>query len=366
MFVKSLELCDFRNYDSLKINFEQGVNIFYGDNAQGKTNILEAIFLGGTTKSHKGSKDKELIKMDKAESHIRLMIDKNGFEHKIDMHIKRNKSKGIAIDGIPIKKSSQLIGLANMVFFSPEDLSIIKDGPGERRRFIDMELCQLDKLYLFHLTKYNQVLNQRNHLLKQVGMNRELLETLSIWDDQLVEYGKMIIKRRMEFIDQLNEIIVDIHQKLSGGKEELQVKYEPNIPIDQFERKLSQVREKDLFVKNTSVGPHRDDISFLIKGVDLRKYGSQGQQRTSALSLKLAEIEMVKRVVGEKPVLLLDDVLSELDRNRQNHLLDSIDGIQTIVTCTGLEEFVNKRMVVDQIYRVKHGTVINEKIGGCI
>lgn len=361
MFVKSLELCNFRNYMNLSIQFSNGVNIFYGDNAQGKTNILEAIYLGGTTKSHKGSKDKELIMMDKPEAHVRLLIDKDGFTHKIDMHLKRSKSKGIAIDGIPIKKSSELIGLAHMVFFSPEDLSIIKNGPGERRRFIDMELCQLDKVYLHNLTKYNKILNQRNHLLKQVGLNKELLDTLSIWDLQLTEYGKLIVQRRNQFIEQLNTVIFDIHKRLSGNKEELFIKYVPNTPPGDLEMKLEQNQSKDIFTKSTSVGPHRDDIQFLIKGVDLRKYGSQGQQRTSALSLKLAEIEMVKKVIGEKPVLLLDDVLSELDRNRQNYLLDSIKDIQTIVTCTGLEEFVNNRMVMNQIYEVINGTVLNKK-----
>ncbi|SET51668.1 DNA replication/repair protein RecF [[Clostridium] polysaccharolyticum] len=361
MFVKSLELCNFRNYTDLNIEFSSGVNILYGDNAQGKTNILEAIYIGGTTKSHKGSKDKELIMMEKPEAHIRLLVDRKGFTHKVDMHLKRNKSKGIAIDGIPIKKSSELIGLAHMVFFSPEDLSIIKNGPGERRRFIDMELCQLDKLYLHNLIKYNKVLNQRNHLLKQIGLNQNLMDTLSVWDAQLVEYGKMIVRRRNEFVNQLNEIIFDIHKKLSGNKEELFIEYVPNISSDMFETKLIQARSKDVITKNTSVGPHRDDIQFLIKGIDLRKFGSQGQQRTAALSVKLAEIEMVKKIIGERPVLLLDDVLSELDRNRQNYLLDSIKDIQTIVTCTGLEEFVNNRMIMDQIYEVVNGTVLNKK-----
>lgn len=361
MFVKSLELCNFRNYTDLSMQFSDGVNILYGDNAQGKTNILEAIYLGGTTKSHKGSKDRELIKMEQPEAHVRLLIDKDGFTHKIDMHLKRSKSKGIAIDGIPIKKSLELIGLAHMVFFSPEDLSIIKNGPGERRRFIDMELCQLDRVYLHNLTKYNKILNQRNHLLKQVGLNNALLETLSIWDMQLTQYGTYIVERRNQFIEQLNTIIFDIHKRLSGNKEELFIKYVPNTVSSDLEMRLAQSQKKDIITKNTSIGPHRDDIQFLIKGIDLRKYGSQGQQRTSALSLKLAEIEMVKTVIGEKPVLLLDDVLSELDRNRQNYLLDSIKDIQTIVTCTGLEEFVNNRMVMDQIYEVINGTVLNKK-----
>lgn len=361
MFVKSLELCNFRNYDNLNIEFSDGVNILYGNNAQGKTNILEAIYLSATTKSHKGSKDKEIIKMGCPESHVRVFFDKDGFTHKVDMHLKRTKSKGIAIDGIPIRRSSELIGLAHMVFFSPEDLSIIKNGPGERRRFIDMGLSQVDKVYLHNLTKYNKILNQRNHLLKQASFNSKLLDTLSIWDLQLVECGNLVINQRKIFIEQLNEIIFDIHKKLSGNQEELFIQYMPNTMPDDFEIKLSKVRDKDLILKSTSVGPHRDDIQFLIKGNDLRKYGSQGQQRTSALSLKLAEIEIIRNSVCENPVLLLDDVLSELDRNRQNYLLDSIKDIQTIVTCTGLEEFVNNRMIMDQIYEVVNGTVINKK-----
>ncbi|SFS04791.1 DNA replication/repair protein RecF [Anaeromicropila populeti] len=366
MIIKSLELSDFRNYNHLNISFSECVNIFYGDNAQGKTNILESVYLGGTTKSHKGSKDKDLIMIEKPEAHIRMLVEKKGFPHKIDMHLRRNKTKGIAIDGLPIKKSSQLIGLINLIFFSPEDLSIIKNGPGERRRFIDMELCQLDKVYLNNLLKYNHVLNHRNHLLKQIGLQKELLETLSIWDEQLVYFGSQIIERRSLFIEQLNSIIFNIHKRLSGEKEELIIQYEPNVEKDQFYSKVNTNRNRDFILKSTSIGPHRDDIQFLIKNIDLRKYGSQGQQRTSALSLKLAEIEMVRQITGEKPVLLLDDVLSELDRNRQNYLLDNINDIQTIITCTGLEEFVNKRMVLDQVYKVVNGTVVKEEIGGFI
>lgn len=362
MVIKSLELSDFRNYNSLSLNFYDGTNILYGDNAQGKTNILEAIYVGATTKSHKGSKDREIIKLDKEESHIRILIEKNHITYKIDMHLKKNKTKGIAINGIPIRKSGELIGLTHVIFFSPEDLSIIKNGPSERRKFIDMELCQLDQIYLYNLSKYNKIINQRNNLLKQIGYKRELLDTLSVWNMQLMEYGSKIIERRAQFISQMNDIIYGIHKKLSGGKEELVVKYEPNVEIDLFETKLSQSMERDINTKMTNVGPHRDDISFFIMDHDIRKFGSQGQQRTSALSLKLAEIELVKKTVNDTPILLLDDVLSELDRNRQNYLLDSIHDIQTIVTCTGLEEFINNRLTVDKIYKVVEGTVVEEII----
>lgn len=360
MFVKSLELSNFRNYNTLSMNFKNGTNILYGDNAQGKTNILEAVYLAGTTKSHKGSKDKDIIQLNQEESHIRMFIEKNLIVHRIDIHLKKNKPKGVAIDGIPIRKSSELFGLINLVFFSPEDLSIIKNGPSDRRRFIDFELCQLDKLYLSDLTNYNKIINQRNNLLKQIGFKPELMETLSVWDIQLCEFGRRIIKRRTQFILELNEIVYGIHKRLSGGKEELVIKYEPNVLSEDMEAKVEKQREKDVFYKQTSIGPHRDDICFTIKDIDIRKFGSQGQQRTSALSLKLAEIELVRQTIKEEPILLLDDVLSELDRNRQNYLLNSIEGIQTMITCTGLEEFVANRFHIDKLYRVVEGSVTVE------
>jgi DNA replication and repair protein RecF len=367
MIIKSLELNNFRNYDTLAMEFHNNINIIYGDNAQGKTNILEAIYICGTTKSHKGSKDKEIIKLDKDESHIRIYVEKDKMNHKIDMHLKKNRTKGIAIDGVPIKKSSELIGFVNIIFFSPEDLSIIKNGPGERRRFIDMELCQLDKLYLYNLTKYNKILNQRNNLLKQISFNRELMDTLSIWNMQLLEYGLKIIQRRKEFIGELNKIIYGIHKKLSGEKEELIIKYEPNITVDLFKNKLDKSIERDINMKTTTIGPHRDDILFLIGNIDIRKFGSQGQQRTSALSLKLAEIKLVKETVNDMPILLLDDVLSELDRNRQNYLLDSLNEIQTIITCTGLEEFIKNKITINKTYKIVEGTIMNENsLGGNI
>ncbi|BCJ92435.1 DNA replication and repair protein RecF [Anaerocolumna cellulosilytica] len=360
MYIKTLELKDYRNYNTLFMDFHDRINILYGDNAQGKTNILESIYVCATTKSHKGSKDREIIKMDKEESHIRLHVERDGVIHKIDMHLKKNKPKGVAINGIPIKKTSELFGIVNIVFFSPEDLSIIKNGPAERRRFIDLELCQIDKVYLYNLANYNKIITQRNNLLKQISFNRKLLDTLSIWDMQLVEYGTKIMERRDSFISQLNEIVYEIHKKLSGNKEHLRIQYEPNVAVKDFKSKLENTLERDIATKMTNYGPHRDDISFFNGSQDLRKFGSQGQQRTSALSLKLAEIELVKIVTKDKPILLLDDVLSELDRNRQTHLLNSIHDIQTIITCTGLEEFIANRMEFDKTYRVVEGTVTDE------
>ena len=355
MIIKTLELADFRNYETLNISFDKGTNILFGDNAQGKTNILEAIYISATTKSHKGSKDKEIIHFDKEEAHIRTYLEKEDVEYRVDMHLRKNKSKGIAIDGQKIKKAADLLGLLNVVFFSPEDLSIIKNGPAERRRFADIELCQLDSFYLYNLNNYNKIINQRNKLLKDMYFNQNLKETLNIWDSQLVSYGSKIIERREAFADQLCEIIGDIHKKLSGGKEDLIVKYEPDLRIDDFESRMKENQEKDIRFKLTSTGPHRDDFSFIVNGIDIRKYGSQGQQRTAALSLKLSEIELVKKMTKDTPLLLLDDVLSELDSNRQNYLLNSIGDIQTIITCTGLDEFINNRFKINRVYNITNG-----------
>ena len=360
MIIKKLELADYRNYESLELQFDKGTNILYGDNAQGKTNILESIYVAATTKSHKGSKDKEIVNFNKEEAHIRTYLEKEGVETRVDMHLRKSKSKGIAIDGQKIKKAADLLGLCNVVFFSPEDLGIIKNGPAERRRFMDMELCQLDSFYLYNLNHYNKIVNQRNKLLKDMYFHPELKDTLSIWDSQLVSFGSKIIERRRLFSDQLNEIIQDIHTKLSGGKENIHIQYEPDVEIEDFERNLRVNQDKDIKLKQTSVGPHRDDFSFLNGDIDLRKFGSQGQQRTAALSLKLSEIELVKKISKDTPILLLDDVLSELDSSRQNYLLNSIGDIQTIITCTGLEEFVNNRFEINKVYKVTDGVVTNE------
>ena len=360
MIIKSIELSNYRNYEHLLIEFDHGTNILYGDNAQGKTNILEAAFQSGTTKSHRSTKDKEIIRFGCEEGHIKTVVEKNNREYVIDMHLRAKGSKVVAINKIPIKKASELLGILNIVFFSPEDLNIIKNGPAERRRFIDMELCQLDKVYLSDLTNYNKALAQRNRLLHDISFNPSLMDTLFAWDQKLVEYGKSIIAKRKSFIEELNEIIGEIHSKISGGKEHLIIRYEPNIEDIFFGDELLKAKQKDLKLMQTTVGPHRDDILFMINDIDIRKFGSQGQQRTSALSLKLSEINLVERICNNTPVLLLDDVLSELDSNRQNYLLNSISDIQTIITCTGLEEFVKNRFQINKIFQVINGEVFEK------
>lgn len=295
MFVESLALENYRNYEHLSIQLSPGTNIFYGDNAQGKTNILEALYMCATTKSHRGSKDREVLRFGADDAHMRLMLCREQIGHKIDIHLKRNKSKGIAIDGIPIKKSGELFGLIHMICFSPEDLSMIKNGPGERRRFLDMELCQLDKVYLHDISNYNKIVNQRNNLLKQIGFDFSLKDTLDIWDMQMVNYGKRVIESRTAFIQRLNDWLGPIHSRLTGSREELRLVYEPSVSAENFEKQLAARREQDIRMKMSGTGPHRDDFLFMVQDIDIRKFGSQGQQRTAALSLKLAEIELVRQ-----------------------------------------------------------------------
>ncbi len=360
MVIKSLKLKNYRNYEFLDVTFDPKTNILYGDNAQGKTNILEALYLSGTTKSHRGTKDRDMIRFSCDESHLETVIEKRGTEFQIDMHLKKNSPKGIAINKIPIRKAADLFGMIHFVFFSPEDLNIIKEGPSGRRRFVDLELSQLDKVYLSNLSNYNRVINQRNSLLKNIGNQRELIETLDIWDLQLAEYGNKVIEARENFLKKMNSIISDIHYKLTGGRERISLTYEKSNGTLSLEQALMKNRERDIRMKSTSGGPHRDDICFMSGTLDIRKFGSQGQQRTAALSLKLSEIELVKELIKDTPVLLLDDVLSELDKHRQNYLLDSIHDIQTVITCTGLDEFVNNRFSINKIFHVKNGQVAKE------
>ena len=357
MFVESIELNNYRNFDSLKVEFSPGVNIFFGDNAQGKTNLLESIYVSGTLRSHRGSRDKELIRFGEDEAHIRLFFRKDSLSHRLDVHLKKNKSKGVAVDGVPVRRSGELLGMMHIVFFSPEDLNIIKNGPGERRRFLDLELCQLDKIYLTDLASYNHIVNQRNKLLKDLSVQPSLKDTLDIWDIQMAEYGRKIIDKRSEFIKELNETVRKIHGNLTGGLEELNVIYEPDCTAEKLESTICANRERDMRMRLTSAGPHRDDLCVMANGIDIRKYGSQGQQRTAALSLKLSEIYIVKRKIKDTPVLLLDDVLSELDSSRQNYLLDSISDIQTLITCTGLDDFISHQFQINKVFQVVQGTV---------
>ena len=364
MQIQKLLLQNFRNYESLSMEFSPGINILYGDNAQGKTNILEAIYLTATTKGIRNNKDKEMIRLGQESSHLCVFLEKGGIPHKIDMHLQAGKAKAAAIDGIRIKRSAELMGLMHTVSFSPGDLSMVKNGPSERRRFADMELCQLSPLYCSNLANYQKVLIQRNNLLHQIGYAPELKETIEVWDEQLVKYGKELIHQRAAFFEELSEIVKEKMKNLTGQTEVLEIFYEPETEAEKFIDVLKKTYSKDLMTKTTTHGPHRDDIRFCINKMNVRFFGSQGQQRTVVLALKLAEIELVRKKTGETPILLLDDVLSELDKNRQLQLLEEIKDVQTIVTCTGMEEVVNYKLKNKSqiVFYIENGTAKRKEL----
>lgn len=355
MYIKELSLGNFRTYDNVHIMLNQGINIFRGDNAQGKTNILESIYLCATARSHRTNQEKEVIKWDQTEAHIQLNVQKNTIEDRIDFHLTQ-KGKAVAVNRMPINKLGELFGILTVVMFSPEDLQLIKKSPKERRRFIDIEICQLDKMYYYALKQYHKVLKQRNLALKLYQKTRDE-SVIDIWDEQLKEYAEDVIKKRSEFITELNKIANIIHEDISGGKESLEVVYEPNVEVANFEIRLAKHRDKDLMSCSTSVGPHRDDMKFLIDGMDVKLYGSQGQQRTVVLAMKLAELSMMKKATGEWPILLLDDVLSELDDNRQKYLFHYTKDIQTLITCTGIEQSVWNTQKIGKLFNVTKGFV---------
>ncbi len=359
MKVKAIELKNYRNYESLDFRPDKNINIIYGNNAQGKTNILESLYLAATSKSHRINKDSELIENGKDEAHIKVVIEKNSLEYRIDMHLKKHGKKGIAINAIPIKKAVDLYGIINVVMFSPEDIIMLKGGPEAKRRYIDMEISQISKLYLENLINYNKVLGQRNALLKKIhfeGKSQDL-EMLDVWDLQMIKYGSLVIEERIKFINHLSQLVGQIHSNISDGKEKLEIIYEPSTQIDDFDKSLKAKRDNDIRLKYSSLGPHRDDLRFLINDKDTKFYGSQGQIRTVALSLKLAEIKIIRDIIHDDPILLLDDVMSELDEIRQDKLLNTIGDIQTLITCTGIGEFINSRISVDRIFEVINGQV---------
>ncbi len=357
MYITTLALQNFRNYENETIVFDKGLNIVYGNNAQGKTNLLEAIYLCATSKSHRTNNDKELIHFNNYEAHIKLKITKDHRNDTIDVHLKKNSHKGIAVNQIPIKKMNELFGLLNVIMFSPEDLGIIKRGPSHRRKFIDLELCQLNPIYYYNLQNYYKVLKQRNHLLKNYKDDKSSQDLMEIWDEQLIKYGKSIILLRQTFIEQLNPLINKIHSDISLNREKLELIYECNTQLDNYHQVLKNNICQDIKFRSTQRGPHRDDILFLINQKDIRKYGSQGQQRTAALALKLSEIDVVKHKTNQRPILLLDDVLSELDRDRQMYLTKAINKIQTIMTCTGVEDYIREN-TTHKLYEIAEGQVV--------
>lgn len=342
MEITKLSLTNFRNYTVQTVELGKNLNVIIGKNAQGKTNLLESIFLCAIGRSPRSTKDKDLINWDCSFAKVEVDIKKKVGKSQIEMYLFKNQNKAIKINRIGIKKIGQLFGNLNAIYFSPDELKLIKESPEERRKFMDIDLCQFDRNYFYDIANYNKVLQQRNKLLKS-SSEAVLKDTISIWNEQLAISGAKIIMARLKLIDKLKVYAGRVHNDLTSGQEELTLSYQGFTADNENELKLLLLKkydeslEKDIHLGFTSVGPHRDDIKIESNGIDLRAFGSQGQQRTGALSLKLAELEVFKENIGEYPVLLLDDVLSELDSDRQNKLLQFVSSIQTLITCTDFD-----------------------------
>ncbi|WP_127587570.1 DNA replication/repair protein RecF [Paenibacillus koleovorans] len=368
MFLKKLTLSNYRNYDSLEFSTSANINLFVGNNAQGKTNLLESMYVLALTKSHRTHQDKEWIGWAGQKALIHGEIDKRYGAVTLDLQVTA-QGKRAKINGLEQKKLSDFIGTLNVVMFAPEDLEIVKGAPGVRRRFLDMEIGQVHPAYLYDLSQYQKVLAQRNNLLKQMYGQPALGSQLDIWSEQLVQFGIKIMKKRQSFIRKLQVWAETIHEGITNGYEQLRIRYLPSfefddsaqqsVLFDQFMVKLSQAKDQEVRRGMTLYGPHRDDLTFLINEKDVQTFGSQGQQRTTALSLKLAEIECIREEVGEYPVLLLDDVLSELDSHRQTQLIETFQGkVQTFITTTGIESIKLDRLNHAAIFHVQDGKLV--------
>jgi DNA replication and repair protein RecF len=364
MKVNSVELNNFRNISALRLEANEGVNVIYGENAQGKTNILEGIWLFTGCKSFRGAKDSDLIRFGEDFSKINLSFSDNTREKRTDIII-GNKKKSISLNDVPLKSSAELIGSFYAVIFSPSHLSLIKDGPSERRRFIDTALCQLKPSYAESLARFRHTLQQRNALLKDIYLNSQLYDLLDTLDIQLAEYSARVIGERLKYIDILSRYSGEIYSGISENREKISVKYsrtdiDKEISLGDLReielQNLKNARKEDVINKITTVGPHRDDLEILINNVSARSFGSQGQQRSCALALKLGESEIIKSVTGETPVALLDDVMSELDEKRQDYVLNHINDRQVFLTCCDPSQVL--RLCGGKSFLIKGGELV--------
>ena len=341
MQIKKLFLQNFRNYESEGFSFSDGLNVLFGKNGQGKTNCAEAVFYLCTGASLRIRHDKQLIKIGAEYAKILAEAENRYGKVTIEAIIFENKRE-LRVNGMKINKNADLMGHVNSVFFSPGELRLIQDGPDERRRFMNISISQTSSAYYTALLRYNKILDQRNTLLKNHDTSL-ILDTLPVWDEQLCKYAAIIVKKRAEFIEKLAPFAKEFHSFLTDGEEELVIKPERKYEGDEAEiaktlmRRLGNNYEKDLRLGFTTVGPHRDDLDVMINGTDAKSYASQGQMRTAALALKLSEVQIFKELSGEYPILILDDVMSELDLKRRKKLLKCIADIQTILTCTHTE-----------------------------
>ncbi|MRG87947.1 DNA replication/repair protein RecF [Salinibacillus xinjiangensis] len=371
MHINEISLTNYRNYEKLHLNFDHKINVIIGENAQGKTNLMESIYVLAFTKSHRTARDKELIKWDEDYAKIEGSIVKRNRSFPLEV-ILSNKGKKAKFNHIEQKKLSNYIGAFNVVMFAPEDLNLVKGSPQERRRFIDMEIGQIQPIYVYHLGQFQKVLKQRNALLKdyqrKIEMDRTMLRVLT---EQLIEHAAIIIEKRFQFLRLLRSWAKPIHQGISRDLEQLEIAYDVSVDVSEdmdlskivkvLEQQFQAIETREIERGSTLVGPHRDDLIFYVNEKEVQRYGSQGQQRTTALSLKLAEIELIHKEVGEYPVLLLDDVLSELDDHRQSHLLNTIQGkVQTFVSTTSVDGIEHETLKQAEMFYVQQGAALKE------
>lgn len=372
MRLNKLYLKNYRNYQELKITFTKNLVIFLGENAQGKTNLLESIYVLAMTRSHRTSSEQELIECQGEQALIQGEVTKGTSKIPLEILLSK-KGRKTKINHIEQKKLSSYVGQLNVILFAPEDLSLVKGSPQIRRKFLDMELGQINPIYLYDLVQYQGILKQRNQYLKQLNEKKQTdLLYLDILSEQLAEFGSKVLKARAQFVRRLEFWANTLHQQITHQKEQLEIEYVTSFSSlstqtqeeiqTQFLELLNQNKKKDMFRGTTTIGPHRDDLSFFVNQKNVQTYGSQGQQRTTALSVKLAEIDLIKEETGEYPILLLDDVMSELDDNRQLHLLETIEGkVQTFLTTTTLDHVKNKMTVEPEIFYVQQGEIKGEE-----
>ena len=333
MWINNIKLNNFRNYNNKEINLHENINVFFGENAQGKTNIIESIFLCSIGKSFRTNKEKELIKFNEEKTSVEINYEKSDRTGKIKIEI--GDKKQVYLNGIKIKKLSELLGNINVVIFTPDDINILKGGPQNRRKFLDIMISQLRPNYMHILSLYNKTLEQRNNYLKQIKTEKKDENLLEIWDEKLIDYGIKIYEYRKEFLEKIKNKIKNIHQGITNGKEEIEIEYISDAVTRQnFLNELKSRRKFDIIKGYTTKGIHRDDFIIYINKKEVGTFGSQGQNRTAMLSLKLSELQVIYDDIGEYPILLLDDFMSELDSKRRESFLNNIKDIQVIITCT--------------------------------
>lgn len=359
MNVERIELHNFRNFENLELSFDSSRNVLIGENAQGKTNLIEAIYICAFARSFRTQNSSDLIRIGETRASVSLDLISDDFAKNITIILDRSGKKMIKKDGKVVKRTADLLNNLVVMVFSPEDLRIIKDSPEKRRNFVNKELSQIRPRYYECIRMYRDALHQKNSMLKDAYRNNNLNEDmLDIYDLQLAKYGAEIVKYRKNFIHLLSERANEVQKSITGGKEELQIKYLCSMSEENAYDELISRRDRDIYSGHSSIGPQRDDLEFYINGKNARKYGSQGQQRTVALALKLAEIGIARDVIGENPVLLLDDVLSELDEERQTYLFRQIEDVQLFITTTDSHSGVLQKMMKGNVYTIQSGTVI--------